>query len=149
MHSIYGRALGVTLDGYITGQQGYQDVINAATSASTATALKPYGINTLSVTTGSSSAGAGFTMSAPYPGVSVIVTNVTTSSTQAITVTLASGTFMTGAFAAANVTAGSSYNKLTLNNAGETVSLVGISTSYYLVRSLNGFSTGDTPLSTG
>lgn len=148
-HSIYGRLFGVDYDGYPVAQKGFRDNVTALTSASTGTALKHYGVNTLTVSTGSSASGsgAGFTMEGPVAGVPVTIANVTTASTQAISVVLSSAYFMTGAFAAANVTAGSSYGTLTLNTKGETVELVGLSSVYYLVRNLNGFSTGDTPFS--
>jgi hypothetical protein len=152
MHSLYGRSLGVTYDGYYTGERGGKDIVTALTSASTGTNIKPYGITTLSVTTGSSDTGASFIMDAPVAGVPVVLANVTTSSTQAITITTTAGTFMTGVHTvmgssvsfAQVATAGSSYNTLTLNAGGEVVELVGLSTSYYLVRDLSGFSTGDT-----
>lgn len=157
MHSKHGRALGVTYDGYVTGQYGYKDIITTLTSASTGTNLKPYGVNTLDVSTGSSAsgAGAGFILDAPVAGVSVTIANITTSSTQDITITTTAGTFIApnttvmGSSVSFSqiVTAGSSYNVLTLNAGGESVELMGLSTSYYLVKSLVGFSTGDSPFS--
>lgn len=146
MHSLYGRMLGASYDGYISGEKGVKANVVALTSASTATNITAHGITTMSVTTGSSSAGASFVLDAPVKGVTKVIVNATTASTQAITITTTAA-FMTGAFAPANVTAGSSWNTLTFNTKGEMVELIGLSTVYYLVTNLNGFTTGDTPFS--
>lgn len=145
MHSLYGRIVGATYDGYVTGQNGFKEIVTALTSASTGTNITPSGVTTLSVSTGSSASGsgAGFIMDAPVKGVRKTLANVTTSSTQAITIVTTAGTFFTGTFAAGAVTAGSSYNTITMNGGGEAVDLVGLSSSYYMVTSLNGFSTAD------
>jgi hypothetical protein len=156
-HSVYGRALGVSYDGYPTGERGWKDRINTLTSATTSTYVNHYGVNTFDVSTGSSASGsgAGFIMNSPIAGVRTVLANITTSSTQAITITTTAGTIISGghtvmgssvSFGTA-ITAGSSYNTITLNGGGEILEMVGLSTSYYLVTSVNGFSTGDTVLS--
>lgn len=155
MHSIYGRKFGITEDGHPVTETGYMDNVTAYTSASTATNLKYYGVNTLDVSTGSSSSGCSFILDYPRPGIAVTIANVTTSSTQAITIQTTAGTFFTGTQTimgssvsfATPISAGSSWNTITLNAGGEALEFVGLSTSYYMLKSANGFSTGDTVFS--
>ncbi len=114
LHSIYGRLVGTDKDGYIVGEKGAKHAINAATSATTATALPFGGVITLS--TGDDT----WNLDAPVPGVEVIIARLSTSTGTTGTVTLASGTILSSTQAAATT--------ITFTGAGH-AHLVGVSTA--------------------
>lgn len=105
LHSIYGRLLGVDKDKYITGEKGvktpnvYVGVsdsevaifgstsVQAATSATTATALNFGGYITLT-----SSSTSSWTLAAPAPGRSVHIQRLSTTTASTQSIVLASGT---------------------------------------------------------
>lgn len=124
--SLHGRKFGfdsetgaLIRDG-IEGGAGDASV-QSATSATTATAITPRGITTLS-----SSAAKGYTLTAPITGVPKTLT-ATSSSTAIRTVTLASGTFGT--------TAGSTFTAAAFDGEGDTLILTALSTALYRVSS--------------
>ena len=116
LHSIYGRKLGLDASGYITvgeskgvalpaikvGVSGSEvaifgsTAIQAATSATTATALNFGGYITLV-----SSSTSTWTLAAPAPGRSVHIQRLTTTTASTQSVTLASGTIITSTTVAA------------------------------------------------
>lgn len=148
IHSLYGRAFGVTPNGYPTGQYGWKDRVTATTSATTATALASYGINTVNIASSANS--ASFTLSAPETGVPVTLTCISGSSGIA-TITVGSSVYIitgpisvgpsTAGGASQVTTASTAYTTIKMWQAGQTVELVGISTSLYMVKQLSGFST--------
>lgn len=80
LDSIKGRKFGLDKDEYIVGPLAFKPQVLDLSSASTATAIPPYGITHLLLTTAATSAaGGGFIMSAPVPGVSVKIVNDYTS----------------------------------------------------------------------
>jgi hypothetical protein len=150
MHSLYGRALGVTPDGYPTSEHGWKNRVAAATSATTGTALKGYGINTINLA--SSASPATFTMDPPNTGVSVslscisgssgIITITMSSSCYILTGPLSVGAATTGAVALSS--ASSAYSTIHMSALGQNIDLVGISTNIYFVKGVSGFSTAST-----
>lgn len=149
MHSLYGRLFGVTYDGFPTAQQGWKDRITAATSATTATALVNYGINTVANTT---SAAPTYALAAPAAGVPVklVCLNAGTSGIATITTT-GSAVIVTGPIftagpstaggAALVTTASTAYTTMKMWQVGQTIELVGLSSLIYQVASVSGFST--------
>jgi hypothetical protein len=127
--SLHGRAYGfdsetgALIRNGVEGGLGDQ-TIQAATSATTATALTPRGITTLS-----SSAAKGYSLTAPIAGLTKVLT-ATTTSTAIRTITLASGTFGT--------TAGSSFTAAAFDGEGETLTLTALSTALFRVASNQG-----------
>lgn len=141
---IFGRLFGVTKE----AQQrpySHHDFRSPLTNVTTgSTDVTNNGIAAVS-----SSSGA-WTLQAPVPGVSKRIF-ATSTSTLVRTFTLASGSYEVGASVGGNggtVTAGSTYNVITLNGQGQSIELVGRSTSVFAVLNVSGFSTAATIFST-
>lgn len=119
-HSLYGRFFGISYDDMPIAEKSFQEShIEEATSGSTSTKLKPYGHTRL--ITG---AADNFVLEAPIPGVRKTITAESTL-TGARTVTLESGRFLSQSATDAN--------ELTFNAAGESVTLMGVTTGIYAV----------------
>lgn len=114
--SILGRRFGLSKNGYMVAED--HNVV-AATTASTLTAA---GINTLS------SATATYTLPAPIPGFTKRIV-CTSTSTNVRTITLAAGNLVT--------TAGTSFISLTMQGGGQFMTVLGISTSQWLLTATN------------
>lgn len=122
--SLHGRAFGFDSDTGAIIRNGVEggsgdETVSAATAATTAAAISPRGITTLS-----SSAAKGYTLTAPITGVQKILT-ATTTSTAARTITLASGTFAT--------TTSSTYSAAAFAGEGFSLVLTALSTSLFRV----------------
>lgn len=123
--SIFGRRVGLDNNDYLQGPLSPKYATQTLTSASTATAILPYGYTALS-----SSNGATFAMAAPVEGVDKRIFDSSTAS-GSVVVQLPTGvTFIT--------TAGSSFNQATFSGIGQTADLFGQSTSAYAVLGLAG-----------
>lgn len=121
--SLHGRAFGFDSEtGAIirNGTEGGSGETAVATVTSTATALTPRGMTSLTTT-----AAKDYTLSAPIAGVRKTITTSVTTSTAVRTVTLASGTYLT--------TAGTAKTIATFNDINQVLSLQGVSTAAYLV----------------
>lgn len=110
--SIFGNRAGLTKDGFLVAKDNQVD------AASTASNLLPGGINTISTSS------TAYTLGAPVPGLHKVLA-ATSTSTAAVTVTLAAGSFLS--------TAGSTQTIATFNGIGQSLYLVGLSTSRYSV----------------
>lgn len=149
IHSLYGRFLGVTPEGWLTAENGaFMDRANSFTSASTGTLVPSAGINYFSLTTAFSTGGstAAFLMDYPKPGVSVTFANIA-ASTQTISITTTSAiiagqnTMMGSTVSFATLTSASSaYTTVRLQGLGNSVTLEGVTTAYFILKSLNGYS---------
>ncbi len=142
IHSLHGRQLGLTDGGstfnntphFLAGPAGFRQPIQAVTTATTGDNCQSYGVVTLACTTTSASTMAG--MQPPIPGVPVKVVNI---STGIISLFLNNSTITTGVVgysqwnAAAGATGLSTCTVIKLSVAGASVSLMGLSTSTWLV----------------
>lgn len=128
--SIKGRRIGLTpRNGYLAGPPDILRPVSNATSATTATALAPYGFHTLSTTTNS-----GWVLTDPSEaGLRVSLATVTTS-TGNHAVTPAAATIIS-----TNGVAGSS---MTLQGIGASIELLSISTAQWIVTSRYGTTSG-------
>lgn len=151
IHSLYGRFLGVTPEGYYTGENGNMERVYSFTSATTATLVPSNGISYFSVTTAYSTGGstAQYLLDYPRPGVKLAVGSIS-ASTQRVTITTTSAivvgfnSILGGTGGAMNLSSASSaYTNITLQGLGTMVQLEGISTAAYLVTSLEGFSSAN------
>lgn len=149
IHSLYGRFLGVTPEGYYTGEYGNMSRVYSYTSASTATTVRSNGVNYFNLTTAYSTGGstASFLLDYPRPGVEVTIVNVS-NSTQRIALTTTSyivagfNTVMgTTVSWASLTTASTAYQTMTFSDKGAVVKMVGLSTALYAITSLTGFTT--------
>ena len=149
IHSLYGRFLGVTPEGYVTGEVGTMRRVNTYTSASTGTKVPSNGVSVFTLTTSSSNSTV-FSIDYPRPGVSVTLINVTTAlSTQAFTIASTGSYIYTGGIGVpgssigvdAIAVQGSSYNAVVLAQHGNTVTLEGVTTAYWVIDNVTGFST--------
>lgn len=149
IHSLYGRFLGVTPEGYYTGEYGNMSRVYSYTSASTATTVRSNGVNYFNLTTAYSTGGstAGFLLDYPRPGVEVTLVNIS-ASTQRIALTTTSAIVAgfnsvmgSSTTFAALTSASSAYTTITFSDKGAVVKMVGLSTALYAVTSLSGFTT--------
>lgn len=113
LKSIVGRRFGIDKDGYWGGEKTLKDNV---TVASTGTVIEPWG-----VTSFGSTAAKGYSMSAPVPGVEVLLACTQASTGALQTVTLASGTF------------DGTNHIATFNAAGDNLFLKGLTTSLFAV----------------
>ena len=75
--SIFGRRIGMTPDEYLGGQKDIIKPVLDLTTASTGTAIPPFGyVNITASSLGTSAAGGTFLLSNPKPGVGVTIFNV-------------------------------------------------------------------------
>ena|SRR5258706_15958194 len=115
--SIFGRRLGLDNDQYLVGALDNKVVTQQATTLTTGTVINAHGFTGVSSSTNTT-----WSMAAPVEGISKQLV-ATTTSTGTMAVQLASGNFLT--------TAGSSFNQVTFTALGQSVDLVGLSTSLY------------------
>ena len=124
LHSVYGKKLGITHRGEITGDVGFNEGNQALTSASTATQITAYGVTTIQVTTLSTPT---FILAPPVPGVSKTIAFLGTS-TGVKTISLS--TALGGNFQS---TAGSSFITSVFNSPYQHLNLKGLSTAIWQV----------------
>ncbi len=150
IHSLYGRFLGITNNGYITGEVGVMERVGTFTSATTGTKVPSQGVNTFSVTTAASTTtGASYILDYPKTGVQVTLINLG-GSTGPLAITSTAGniiagqnTMMGSSLSFANLSSASTaYTAITMYDKGAVVVLQGISTAFYVLKSIAGFSTG-------
>jgi hypothetical protein len=111
LHSLYGRVLGLTKEGYLAGKDSE---VTAATSASTGTDIPAGGVTTLS------SAASVWRLDPPIPGVRKTITSLSTSTANRA-VTCESGTI--------NSSGGGSFASIVFQGLNYNVELVGLSTA--------------------
>lgn len=134
LHSLYGRLFGTDKGGYVTGEKGIKmpqyyagpsgsevcvigsSAVNAATSATTGTAIPAGGVTTLS------SVATVWNLSAPKPGIDVKITSISTSTANRAVV-LASGNLQSSA--------GSTFTTFIAQGLNYSVHLMGLSTALY------------------
>lgn len=145
LHSIYGRKLGVTKNGYVTGEVGAKfpgvhigpsgsevaifgsTAVAAATSATTATNLTAGGINTIAASTVDDTWILG---GAAAAGIPVVISRLTTSTATTGAINLSTGvTFLTSALSTGSIATWSGYG---------TLSLMSVSTAAYVVTAIHG-----------
>jgi hypothetical protein len=120
--SIHGRRFGLTHDDYLAGGKALKKVVTNATSDTTGTVIPNHGFASVESTTDD-----GFTLADPEVGVEVTLAAVTTSTgVRGITLDTTTVTIIS-----TNGTAGSS---ITIDGLGDRITLVGYSTSQYLVQ---------------
>ena len=125
--SIHGRRLGLDNDDCLVGPKQFRRPVTAATSDTTGTALPNYGYVTVTTTTND-----GWSLTDPYTGAEVtIVTGSSSTGTHAITPAAAT-------IISSNGVAGSS---MSLVGAGAGITLLGLSTSQWVVTSRRGSTT--------
>jgi hypothetical protein len=125
----------------IVDLEGYTTVTSITTSSTSVTAR---GIGSVSSSSGQ------WTLAAPIPGVRKVLFATSTSTLlRSFAVSTASNIEL-GILNTTNhgTTAGSSYRAIHLKAQGETVTLVGLSTTVYAVLAVNGVATGSTMFST-
>lgn len=117
--SIHGRRLGLSHDDYLCGPKDTIRPVTNATSATTATALLPYGMHTVVTTTDDT-----WTLTdPPHAGLEVkIATNSTSTGTHTISPAAATITSTNGV-------AGSS---IVMNGLGDRITLVALSTAEWM-----------------
>ena len=113
--SVLGKLFGLNKDGFIVAKD--QDIV-PATSATTGTDLLNGGITTLS------SAATVWRLDPPTPGITKVITSISTSTSNRA-VSLESGNFVS--------TAGSSFTNLVFQGLNYGVELLGLSTALYAV----------------
>ena len=131
--SVKGRKLGLDNGGYVVGAPGTPQPITDLTSASTATAILPYGVTRLMLTTAATSAAGGvFILPLPVPGQSFTVYNGY-SSTGPLGSTAATLLRPSTAFVI-NSSEGSTMTTVVMSSQGW-VTFLGLSTNEYLITS--------------
>jgi len=125
--SIKGRRLGLDHDEFLVGPKGMRNVVTAATSLTTGTALPNHGHVTLT-----SSNARTWTLTDPEVGCEVSL-SITSSSTLLHTITPAAATFVSSA--------SSTGASMILQGGGTGVTLIGLSTALYATRSASPGST--------
>jgi hypothetical protein len=97
LHSIYGRKVGVDVNGYLATEKAVRSNSDAATSGTSGTNLKPFGITVMS------SAETTWTLDAPLPGVRKTIkrNSASTATTGVVSLTNGSVVASTATFATA------------------------------------------------
>ena len=122
--SIHGRRLGIDPDGFLVGPKPVRRQVSNATSGTTGTAIPNNGFHTVSTTTDDT-----WTLTDPVPGCKVDIGTVSTST----------GTHTVSPVAATVVsTNGVAGSGIALNGLGDVISLIGISTSQWMVTNNDG-----------
>lgn len=123
--SLHGRRFGLTNTDYAAGMKDSLRPVTNATSDTTGTAIPGYGFHTVETTTNDT-----WTLSDPeHAGVEVSLATLTTS-TGVRTISPAAATIVSS-----NGVAGSA---IALNGLGDRITLVGISTSQWMVKTNDG-----------
>lgn len=131
--SVKGRKLGLDNGGYLVGIPGVPQPVTDLSSGSTATAILPYGVTRLQLTTAATSgAGGVFILSNPVPGVSCTIINGYTS-TGALGSTAATLLRPSTAFYIIS-SEGTTNTTIVMSSQGQ-VTLTGVSTDAYVVSS--------------
>ena len=117
--SMHGRRIGMTNDDFLAGQKSLLMPVTNATSATTGTALLPYGMHTVVTTTNDT-----WTLTdPPYAGIPVeIATNSTSTGTHTISPAAATITSTNGVEGAS----------ITMNGLGDRIRLVSLSTAAWM-----------------
>jgi len=120
--TIHGRRVGLDSDGFLLGVKGTRVPITDATSATTGTALPNHGLVSVVTTTNS-----GWTLADPVPGCEVeLVTG--SSSTGTHTVTFAAATAISSYGIASSI--------ISMQGKGAFISLRGLSTATWAIKSI-------------
>jgi len=130
--SVHGRRLGIDPNDYLVGPKDFRKPVASNTAVSGT--LNAYGVTSIGVST----AAPTYSMDYPVPGVEAILAFTTTAVTSlAITINASTGSYF-------QTTAGATFQTITVSSAtanyiGQTLSLVGLSTSVWMVK--NGLAT--------
>lgn len=128
--SVHGRRLGIDRDEFLVGVKDIVNVVSDATAATTGTNLVNHGFHTVSTTANNT-----WILDDPIAGCKVEITTITTSTSNHVIET------DNATIVSTNGVAGST---ITLVGVGAYVSLEGISTSKWAVRSLTSVSSSTT-----
>jgi len=125
--SIHGRRLGLDPDEFLVGQKDIRKVVTNATSDTTGTNILNHGFHTVATTTNDV-----WALTDPVPGVAVTIATATTSTGNHAIVPAAATIIST------NGVAGSS---VIMQGIGASVTLMGISTSQWMLSATGGSTT--------
>lgn len=124
--SVHGRRLGLDANDYLVGVKEVRKPIKAFTAISGT--LNAYGINSIGVST----AAAGYTMPYPVTGSrATLVFNTTAVTTLSVTITASTLSYFQTTVSSTNQTI--TVSTATANYIGQTLTLIGLSTSIWFV----------------
>jgi len=131
--SLFGRRLGLDVAGYLVGAYDNRLPVTDLTSASTATAIPPYGITNITGTSlATSAAGGAFLLSNPVPGVETVICNLNANTSAASPGSTAMQLIRPSTAFYLISSEGSTETTINIT-PGSAVTLAGLSTSAYAV----------------
>lgn len=129
--SVLGRRLGVDKDEYLVGQLDIKAIVTDLTSASTATAIPPYGVTNITGTSLLTSAQT-FLLSNPVPGVACTIVNINAATSAASPGSTAMTMIRPSTAFVINSSEGTTETSINLA-AGAAITLMGLTTALYHV----------------